>query len=75
MLVQAILAQPARSRFIESYVCVCVLYMEYMHMSLGAHGDQKRALYPLELELQTVTQVTQLELGTELRSCVRAKGS
>lgn len=48
-------------------VCVCVL-----HVSAHTHRDQKRALDPLELELQAVVNYRIWVLGTELRSSRRA---
>lgn len=44
----------------------------YKHVSEDILGGQKRALDPLETELQVVVRCLLLELGTELMSSVRA---
>jgi hypothetical protein len=36
------------------YACECVCVFGFMHIIVGSHGSQKRALDPLELELQVV---------------------
>lgn len=47
-------------------VCVCVyVHVAMCHVSVCAHGGQKRAWNPLELEFQVVVSRV---LGTDLRS-------
>lgn len=36
-----------------------------MHLHVGAHGDHKRALYPMELELQVVVNNLLWVLGAK----------
>ena len=44
-----------------------------MHaVCVGAHGDQKRVLDPLELEFQVVVSCLMWVLGTKPRSSARA---
>lgn len=50
------------------YVSVC----RNMHVSADIHKGQKRALYPLGLELQLVLSHLMWVLGTKSRSSVRA---
>lgn len=49
-------------------MCVCVCSCVCAHLC----GDQKMALYVLELELQVVMSCLTWVLGTDLRSTVRA---
>ena len=39
-----------------------------MHMHVGTHGGHKRALYPVELELQVVVNNLIWVLGAKLKS-------
>ena len=48
------------------YVCVCVF------VSASAHGVEKKALDPLELELQTLVSSLMWVLGTKLWSSAKA---
>jgi hypothetical protein len=48
-----------------------MLYL-FMCMRVGAHGDQKRALNPLEMELYEVVNPFMWALGTRFWFCERA---
>lgn len=60
---------------VSACVCVCVCtraVLGYVHVTVGAHGDQKRVLDPLELELNTAVSCFKWVLGTEPRFFARA---
>jgi hypothetical protein len=46
-----------KSNFIFVYMCMCVL-CEYVHVSLGVQGEQKRLWDPLELELKALWAIS-----------------
>lgn len=49
--------------FLFSFICVCVLHHMYEDAYEGTQGGQKRALDPLELELQGVCKLPDMDVG------------
>lgn len=54
-------------------MCVSVSVWEYVHVSAGAQGGQKRSLDLLELEAQVVVSCPTWVLGTKLGPSERAR--
>lgn len=50
---------------------VCVSVCEYVHLSIGARGSQKRVLNSLELEFQVIMNLLVQVLGTVHRPSAR----
>lgn len=48
-------------------LAMCWLVCGFVYMSVGAHGDQKRASDPLELELPAVVSCLKIKAGASAR--------